>query len=101
ALGAGKVAIVAGFQGVSTSREITTMGLGASDLTAVALAAALGADVGEIYPDVEGVYTADPRVVPEAHKLPRVSFDEMLEMAATSSPGDAPRDAQLHAHHDL
>ena len=65
ALAAGKVAIVAGFQGVSTTSEITTLGRGASDLTAVALAAALGADVCEIYTDVEGVYTADPRIVPE------------------------------------
>src|SRR6202142_3327240 len=83
ALVEGKVAIVAGFQGVSTTRDITTLGRGGSDTTAVALAAALGADVCEIYTDVEGVYTADPRIVPTARKLPRVSFDEMLEMAAT------------------
>ncbi len=83
ALAEGKVAIVAGFQGVSTDRDITTLGRGGSDTTAVALAAALGADVCEIYTDVEGVYSADPRVVPEARKLAHVSFDEMLEMAAT------------------
>jgi aspartate kinase len=83
ALNAGKVAIVAGFQGVSTEREITTLGRGASDLTAVALAGELGAEVCEIYTDVEGVYSADPRVVPKARRLSRVSFDEMLEMAAT------------------
>lgn len=83
ALAEGKVAIVAGFQGVSTDRDVTTLGRGGSDTTAVALAAALGAHVCEIYTDVEGVYSADPRVVPEARKLAHVSFDEMLEMAAT------------------
>jgi aspartate kinase len=101
ALGTGKVAIVAGFQGVSTSREITTMGRGASDLTAVALAAALGADVCEIYTDVEGVYTADPRVVPEAHKLARVSFDEMLEMAATGGRVLALRSVEFARNHHV
>jgi aspartate kinase len=101
ALGAGKVAIVAGFQGVSTSREITTMGRGASDLTAVALAAALGADVCEIYTDVEGVYTADPRVVPTARKLPRVSFDEMLEMAATGGRVLALRSVEFARNHHV
>ena len=101
ALAAGKVAIVAGFQGVSTSREITTMGRGASDLTAVALAASLGADVCEIYTDVEGVYTADPRVVPEAHKLPRVSFDEMLEMAATGGRVLALRSVEFARNHHV
>jgi aspartate kinase len=83
AVAAGQVAIVAGFQGVSTDRDITTLGRGGSDTTAVALAAALGADACEIYTDVEGVYTADPRIVPGARKLPLVSFEEMLEMAAT------------------
>jgi aspartate kinase len=77
------IAVVAGFQGVSTARDVTTLGRGASDLTAVALAATLGADVCEIYTDVAGVYTADPRVVPEARKLARLSYEEMLEMAAT------------------
>jgi aspartate kinase len=77
------IAVVAGFQGVSTARDVTTLGRGASDLTAVALAATLGADVCEIYTDVAGVYTADPRVVPEARKLGRLSYEEMLEMAAT------------------
>ncbi len=79
----GAVAVVAGFQGISTDRDITTLGRGGSDTTAVALAASLGAEVCEIYTDVSGVFTADPRVVPEARKLPRVSFEEMLEMAAT------------------
>ena len=71
ALAEGKVAIVAGFQGVSTAKEIVTLGRGASDLTAVALAAAFEADVCEIYTDVEGVYTADPRIVPDARRLAR------------------------------
>jgi aspartate kinase len=82
ALDAGAIAVVAGFQGASDEDEITTLGRGGSDLTAVALAAALKADVCEIYTDVEGVYTADPNVVPEARKLPRVAYDEMLEMAS-------------------
>src|SRR6267142_5234446 len=82
ALDAGAIAVVAGFQGLSDEDEITTLGRGGSDLTAVALAAALKADVCEIYTDVDGVYTADPNVVPEARKLPRVTYDEMLEMAS-------------------
>ncbi len=83
ALAAGEVPVVAGFQGVSAEREITTLGRGGSDATAVALAAVLNADVCEIYTDVTGVFTADPRIVPEAHRINRISFDEMLEMAAT------------------
>ena len=79
------IAVVAGFQGVSTARDVTTLGRGASDLTAVALAATLGADVCEIYTDVAGVYTADPRIVPDARKLASVSFEEMLEMAASGA----------------
>src|SRR6267142_88644 len=82
ALDNGEVAIVAGFQGLSEAEEITTLGRGGSDLTAVALAAALKADVCEIYTDVDGVYTADPNIVPDARKLPRVAYDEMLEMAS-------------------
>jgi aspartate kinase len=82
ALDTGAVAVVAGFQGQSDADEITTLGRGGSDLTAVALAAALKADVCEIYTDVDGVYTADPNVVPDARKLPRVAYDEMLEMAS-------------------
>ena len=82
ALEAGEIVIVAGFQGVSPNNEITTLGRGGSDLTGVALAAALPADVCEIYTDVDGVYTADPNVVPDARKLPRISYDEMLEMAS-------------------
>src|SRR5947207_6165508 len=81
-LDAGEIAVVAGFQGLSDEDEITTLGRGGSDLTAVALAAALKADVCEIYTDVDAVYTADPAVVPAAKKLARVSYDEMLEMAS-------------------
>ena len=83
ALDDGLVPVVAGFQGVSTDRDITTLGRGGSDVTAVALAAALKADVCEIYTDVSGVFTADPRVVPKARQLITVSFDEMMEIAAT------------------
>jgi aspartate kinase len=79
------IVLVAGFQGVSTDSEVTTLGRGGSDTTAVALAAALGADVCEVYTDVDGVYTADPRVVPSARKLPVVSYDEMLELAASGA----------------
>ncbi len=82
ALAAGKIVVVAGFQGMTEAGEITTLGRGGSDLTGVALAAALKADVCEIFTDVDGVYTADPNVVPEARKLSRVSYDEMLEMAS-------------------
>ncbi|WP_235737468.1 aspartate kinase [Nocardioides alcanivorans] len=83
ALQDGHIVIVAGFQGVSQdTKEITTLGRGGTDTTAVALAAALEADVCEIYTDVDGVFTADPRIVPKAHKLDRVSFEEMLELAA-------------------
>ncbi|NHC22835.1 aspartate kinase [Nocardioides sp. IC4_145] len=82
----GAIAIVAGFQGVSQdTKDVTTLGRGASDTTAVALAAALGADVCEIYSDVDGVFTADPRIVPAARKLDRVSTEEMLEMAASGA----------------
>jgi aspartate kinase len=79
------IVLVAGFQGVSTELDITTLGRGGSDTTAVALAAALGAEACEIYTDVEGVYTADPRLVPEARKLHAVSYDEMLELAASGA----------------
>jgi len=83
AVDAGLVPVVAGFQGVSTERDITTLGRGGSDVTAVALAAALKADVCEIYTDVTGVFSADPRVVVNARRIPKVSFDEMMEISAT------------------
>jgi aspartate kinase len=85
ALDEDKIVLVAGFQGVSTSRDVTTLGRGGSDTTAVALAAAVGAEVCEIYTDVDGVYSADPRIVPDARKLLVVSFEEMLEMAASGA----------------
>jgi aspartate kinase len=86
AISDGAIAIVAGFQGVSQdTKDITTLGRGASDTTAVALAAALGAEVCEIYSDVDGVFTADPRIVPTARKLDRISVEEMLEMAASGA----------------
>ncbi|MDB6028968.1 MAG: aspartate kinase [Verrucomicrobiales bacterium] len=81
-LDAGKVVIVAGFQGQTSEGHITTLGRGGSDLTAIALAAALKADLCQIYTDVDGVYTADPRIVPTAKKLPEISYDEMLELAS-------------------
>ena len=86
AIGEGQIVLVAGFQGVSTdSRDVTTLGRGGSDTTAVALAAALDAQVCEIYTDVSGVYSADPRIVPDARKLPVVSYEEMLEMSASGA----------------
>ena len=81
----GNVIIVAGFQGINDDGQVTTLGRGGSDLTAIALAAAISADKCEIYTDVDGVYTADPRVVPAARKLPEISYDEMLELASLGS----------------
>src|SRR5215813_1264539 len=81
-LDSGTVVIVAGFQGQTPDGQITTLGRGGSDLTAIALAAALKADLCQIYTDVDGVYTADPRIVPKAHKLIEISYDEMLELAS-------------------
>jgi aspartate kinase len=85
ALDEDSIVLVAGFQGVSTAKDVTTLGRGGSDTTAVALAAAIGADECEIYTDVPGVFSADPRIVPDARKLGVVSFDEMLEMAASGA----------------
>jgi aspartate kinase len=101
ALADGKVAVVAGFQGVSTEREITTMGRGASDLTASALAKALDADACEIYTDVTGVFSADPRIVPRARKIARVSFEEMLEMAGAGSKVLALRSVEFARNHGV
>jgi len=81
-LDAGKVVVVAGFQGINTAGEITTLGRGGSDTTAVALAAALNADECQIYTDVDGVYTTDPRVEPKAKRLEKITYDEMLELAS-------------------
>lgn len=101
ALDAGKVVVVAGFQGMSTDRDITTLGRGGSDTTAVALAAALGAEACEIYTDVSGVFTADPRIAPRAHKLDRISFEEMLEMAATGGRVLALRSVEFARNHHV
>lgn len=100
-LSEGKVCVIAGFQGVSTAKEITTMGRGASDLTASALAQAMDADACEIYTDVTGVFTADPRIVPQARKLARVHFDEMLEMAGAGSKVLALRSVEFARNHDV
>lgn len=101
ALAEGKVAVIAGFQGVSTSKEITTMGRGASDLSATALAKTLEADACEIYTDVTGVFTADPRIVPQARKLAKVHFDEMLEMAGAGSKVLALRSVEFARNHHV
>ncbi len=98
-LAAGVVPVVAGFQGVSRDRDITTLGRGGSDTTAVALAAALGASTCEIYTDVTGVFTADPHIVPEARRLRRVSFEEMLEIAATGGRVLALRSVEFARNH--
>ena len=101
ALGQGKVVVIAGFQGVSTDREITTLGRGGSDTTAVALAAALNADVCEIYTDVTGVFSADPRIAPQATKLSHLQFEEMLEMAGSGSKVLALRSVEFARNHNV
>jgi aspartate kinase len=101
ALDAGKIVLVAGFQGVSTDFEVTTLGRGGSDVTAVALAAAVGADSCEIYTDVDGVFTADPRLVPTARKLHAVSYEEMLEMAASGAKVLQLRSVEFARNHDV
>ena len=101
ALDEGKIVLVAGFQGVSTGQEITTLGRGGSDTTAVALAAALGAESCEIFTDVEGVYTADPRLVPSAYKLPAVTYEEMLEMSASGAKVMALRSVEFARNHGV
>ncbi|MEY4230970.1 MAG: aspartokinase [Actinomycetota bacterium] len=101
ALAEGKVCVIAGFQGVSTDKEITTLGRGGSDTTAVALAAALEADSCEIYTDVTGVFSADPRVVPQARKLAHINFDEMLEMAGAGSKVLALRSVEFARNHNV
>ena len=101
ALAAGDIAIVAGFQGVSSDAALTTLGRGGSDTTAVALATALGADVCEIYTDVEGIYSADPRVVPEARKLDSASYEEMLELASSGARVLAARAVEYGRTHGI
>ncbi len=100
-LAAGKVCVVAGFQGISLEKEITSLGRGGSDTTAVALAASLGADSCEIYTDVTGVFSADPRIVPLARKLAHVNFDEMLEMAGAGSKVLALRSVEFARNHNV
>ena len=95
------IVLVAGFQGVSTEYDVTTLGRGGSDTTAVALAAALGADACEIYTDVDGVFTADPRVVPGAQKLHAVSYEEMLELAASGAKVLALRSVEFARNHGV
>ncbi|HUO47935.1 MAG TPA: aspartate kinase [Acidimicrobiales bacterium] len=101
ALGEHRVPVVAGFQGVSTDRDVTTLGRGGSDTTAVALAAALGAGACEIYTDVSGVFSADPRIVPTAHRLGRVSFEEMLDIAASGGRVLALRSVEFARNHHV
>ena len=101
ALDQDRIVLVAGFQGVSTDFDITTLGRGGSDTTAVALAAALGAQVCEIYTDVKGVFTADPRLVPNARKLHAVSYEEMLELAASGAKVLQVRSVEVARNHDV
>jgi aspartate kinase len=101
ALGDGQIVVVAGYQGVNAEGDITTLGRGASDLTAVALAAALKADACEIYTDVDGVYTADPNVCPKAQKLGRISYDEMLEMAGLGAKVLQTRSVELARRYNV
>ncbi len=100
-LDSGKIVVVAGFQGLTDANDVATMGRGASDLTAVALAAGLRADTCEIYTDVDGIYTADPRIVPEARKLASISFQEMLEMAQLGARVMQPRAVELGQIHNM
>lgn len=101
ALAEGKVPVVAGAQGVSTDRDVTFLGRGGSDTTAVALAEVLGADACELYTDVSGVFTTDPRLVPNARKIGRISFEEMLEMTATGCPKPAMRSVEYASKHHV
>src|SRR5690606_22162068 len=100
-LSKGQVAIVAGFQGVSTSNDVTTLGRGGSDTTAVALAAGLDADVCEIYTDVDGIFSADPRIVTGARKIDRVTYEEMLELAASGAKVLALRAVEYARRYDV
>ncbi len=97
----GILPVVAGFQGVSNTRDVTTLGRGGSDTPAAALAAALAADHCEIYTDVSGVFTADPRVVPSAHRIPSISFDEMLEIAASGGRVLSLRSVEFARNHQI
>ena len=96
----GRVVVVAGFQGTTEEGDVTTLGRGGSDTSAVAIAAAIGAEVCEIYTDVDGVYTADPRIVPDARKIERISYEAMLELAALGAKVMAPRAVLMGATHN-
>jgi len=95
------VVVIAGFQGIGPDDEITTLGRGGSDTTAVAIAAAIGADVCEIYTDVDGIYTCDPRMVPNATKLTKISYDEMLELASLGAKVLHPRSVEVAKLHNV
>jgi len=97
----GNIVIVAGFQGITDEMNVTTLGRGGSDTTAVALAASLGAEVCQIYTDVEGVYTADPRLIPEAHHLTEIGYEEMLELASYGAKVIHPRAVELGELFDI
>src|SRR5207302_9679681 len=97
----GKIVIVTGFQGVTDDQDVTTLGRGGSDTTAVALACALGAERCDIYTDVEGIYTADPRVAPNARKLAEVGYEEMLELAQLGTRVMHPRAVELGELYDM
>lgn len=100
-LEAGDVAIVAGFQGINSKGDATTLGRGGSDTSAVALAVALGADICEIYTDVDGIFTADPRIVPTARRIPMISYEEILEMSACGSKVLALRCVEYAEHFNM
>ena len=101
ALAAGVIPVIGGSQGVSTERDVTFLGRGGSDTTAVAIAHALGAEFCELYTDVAGVYSADPRIVPKARRMPEISFDELLEMTATGCPKPAMRSVEFARRHQV
>jgi aspartate kinase len=101
AMNEGTVCVIAGFQGITKEGRITTLGRGGSDTTAVALAAAVGADRCDIYTDVDGVYTADPRIVPRARKLSRISYEEMLEMASSGAKVLQSRSVEMAMKHNV
>ena len=101
AFDAGEIAVVAGFQGVTESGRVATLGRGGSDTSAVAVAAALGADGCDIYTDVDGVYTTDPRIVPQAQRIPKISYEEMLEMASLGAKVLQTRSVELAMNHGV
>ncbi|MCL4157232.1 UNVERIFIED_CONTAM: hypothetical protein GTU68_063389 [Idotea baltica] len=101
AIDSGEIAVVAGFQGVTEEGRVATLGRGGSDTSAVAVAAALGADSCDIYTDVDGVYTTDPRIVPKAQRIPKISFEEMLEMASLGAKVLQTRSVELAMNHNV